>query len=165
MRPIVLALGVALAAAPVHAQHSFAAGYDSAIPTPRAVLGYEVGERFAASVPGAIVRVVGDTLSPLLAGGDEREFAALVLSDRSYAAPRDLRAGEAVVRYAPQPRLWLSGYLWPESAARLADGRALWTERVGQGRVAGLAGDPNFRDLRRGWLPIVANAVRFGASC
>jgi hypothetical protein len=35
---------------------------------------------------------------------------------------------------------------------------------VGQGRVVGFAGDPNFRDLWRGWLPIFANAVLFGAS-
>jgi hypothetical protein len=40
----------------------------------------------------------------------------------------------------------------------------LWTERVGRGRVVGFAGDPNFRDLNRGLLPVFANAVYFGAS-
>jgi hypothetical protein len=88
----------------------------------------------------------------------------LVFSDRVYTPPRDLRAGEAVVRYAAEPRLRLSGYLWPEAPARLAGTPYLWTERAGRGRVIGFAGDPNFRDLWRGLLPLFANAVLVGPS-
>jgi hypothetical protein len=122
------------------------------------------GAPLPASVPGAIVRAVGDTLSPLLAGFDAAEFPVLMFSDRIYAVPRDLRAGEAVVRYAEQGRLRLAGYLWPEVPERLAASPYLWTERAGRGRVIGFAGDPNFRDMWRGLLPLFANAVFIGGS-
>ena len=117
-----------------------------------------------ASVPGAVVRATTDTLSPLLAGVRDAELPVLVFSDRIYATPRDLRPGEAVIRYAAQPRLRLAGYLWPEVPARLAETPYLWTERVGRGRVIAFAGDPNFRDLWRGLLPLFANAVLLGPS-
>ena len=121
------------------------------------------GAPLPAGVPGAIVRAYGDTLSPLVAGvrGD---IPVLANSDRVYNAPKDVRAGEAVVHYAAQPRLRLAGYLWPEIPARLAESVYLWTERVGRGRVIGFAGDPNFRDQLRGLLPIFANAVFLGPS-
>jgi hypothetical protein len=122
------------------------------------------GAALPAGVPGAIVRLTGDTLSPLLAGIRDTEFPALVSADRIYGPPRDLRAGEAVVRFAALPRLRLAGYLWPEVPARLAESVYLWTERAGRGRVIGFAGDPNFRDGWRGLLPLFANAVFLGPS-
>jgi len=54
--------------------------------------------------------------------------------------------------------------MWPEVPERLAETPYLWTERVGRGRVIGFAGDPNFRDLWRGLLPLFANAVLLGGS-
>ncbi|HUF30292.1 MAG TPA: hypothetical protein VMM77_06465, partial [Gemmatimonadaceae bacterium] len=122
------------------------------------------GAPLPASVPGAIVRALADTLSPLLAGVHQTQFPVLVSSDRIYEVPRDLRAGEAVVRYASPGRLRLSGYLWPEVPERLAESPYLWTESVGQGRVIAFAGDPNFRDQWRGLLPLFANAVFLGPS-
>ncbi|MBV9772986.1 MAG: hypothetical protein JO040_03510, partial [Gemmatimonadetes bacterium] len=122
------------------------------------------GAPLPAEVPGAIVRATVDTLSPLLAGVRQAEIPALVFSDRIYQAPRDLRPGEAVVRFAALPRLRLAGYLWPEVPARLAGTPWLWTEKVGRGRVIGFAGDPNFRDMWRGMLPLFANAVFLGPS-
>src|SRR6185369_12148294 len=121
------------------------------------------GAALPASIPGAILRATGDTLSALLAGvrGD---IPVLANSDRVFNAPRDIRAGEAVVRYAPQARLRMSGYLWPEMPGRLSESVYLWTERVGRGRVIGFAGDPNFRDHFRGLLPLFANAVLLGPS-
>jgi hypothetical protein len=121
------------------------------------------GAPLPAGVPGAIVRLIGDTLSPLIAGLGP-EVPALVNSDRIYTPPKDLRAGEAVLRYAPVSRLRLAGYLWPEVPARLAESVYLWTEDVGRGRVIGFAGEPNFRDLTRGLLPLFANAVFLGPS-
>ena len=115
-------------------------------------------------VPGAIVRLVGDTLSHLLAGIGETEIPALDYSDRIFSPPKDLSAGEAILRYAPVGRLRLAGYLWPEVPARLAESVYLWTESAGRGRVIGFAGDPNFRDLWRGLLPLFANAVFLGPS-
>jgi len=122
------------------------------------------GAPLPADVPGAILRAYGDTLSPLLAGVRTAEIPVLLFSDRVFSAPRDLRAGEAVVRYAPEPRLRLAGYLWPEVPARVAGTPYLWTERVGRGRVIAFAGDPNFRDMWRGLLPLFANAVLLGRS-
>jgi hypothetical protein len=122
------------------------------------------GAPLPASVPGAIVRGIADTLSPLMAGVNQRELPVLVFSDRIYTAPRDVRAGEAVIRYADQPRLRISGYLWPEVPSRLAGTPYLWTERAGRGRVVAFAGDPNFRDLWRGMLPLFGNAVFFAGS-
>lgn len=122
------------------------------------------GAALPAEVPGAIVRAVADTLSPLMAGVRPGELPVLLFSDRIYRAPADVRPGEAVLRYAPLPRLRISGYLWPEVPARVAGTPYLWTERVGRGRVIGFAGDPNFRDMWRGLLPLFANAVLLGPS-
>ena len=122
------------------------------------------GAPLPADVPGAILRAFGDTLSPLLAGIRPAEIPVLLFSNRIYSVPRDLRAGEAVIRYAPESRLRLAGYMWPEVPARVAHSPYLWTESVGRGRVIGFAGDPNFRDMWRGLLPIFANAVLLGPS-
>jgi hypothetical protein len=122
------------------------------------------GAPLPSDVPGAILRAHGDTLSPLLAGVRTTDIPVLLFSDRIYAVPRDLRAGEAVIRYAPESRLRLAGYLWPEVPARVASSPYLWTESIGRGRVIEFAGDPNFRDMWRGLLPIFANAVLLGAS-
>ncbi len=123
-----------------------------------------LGAPLPADVPGAILRATVDTLSPLLAGVRETEIPVLMFSDRIYRVPNDLRAAEAVIRYAPENRLRLAGYLWPEVPARVAGSPYLWTERVGSGRVIAFAGDPNFRDMWRGLLPIFANAVLLGRS-
>ncbi|HKS07807.1 MAG TPA: M14 family zinc carboxypeptidase [Gemmatimonadaceae bacterium] len=122
------------------------------------------GGTLSASVPGALLRVDGDTLSPLLAGVDPTRLAALVNGDRSLDVPRDLRPQEAVLRMADRDRLRLSGYLWPESWDRQARSVYVWTERVGRGRIVGFAGDPNYRDLMRGLLPVFGNAVFFNAA-
>ncbi len=122
------------------------------------------GAPLPADVPGAIVRVTADSLSPLLAGVEPGDFSVLVNGARIYRVPRDLTSGEAVIRYAPVGRLRVAGYLWPEVPARLAESPYLWTERVGRGRVIGFAGDPNLCDLWRGLLPLFGNAVLLGAS-
>ncbi len=122
------------------------------------------GAPLPARVPGSIARASGDTLSPLLAGVSAAEIPVFVNSDVVFSVPKDLRAGEAVVRFAAESRLRLSGYFWPEVSARLALSPYLWTERVGGGRVIAFAHDPNFRDLFRGLLPLFANAVLLGPS-
>ncbi len=116
------------------------------------------------NVPGAAVRGIADTLSPLLAGIRDRELVVLADGSSAYESPRDTRPGEVVVRLADAPRLRIAGYLWPEAPARLANSPWLWTERVGRGRVIAFAGDPNFRDIWRGLYPVFANAVLLGGS-
>jgi hypothetical protein len=122
------------------------------------------GAPLRGGVPGAIVRAVADTLSPLLAGIRPAELPVLINGERVLTAPRNLRAGEIAIRLAPVNRLRIAGYLWPEQPARFADSPWLWTESVGSGRVIAFAGEPNFRDLWRGMLPLFANAVFLGGS-
>jgi hypothetical protein len=121
------------------------------------------GAPLAARVPGAIARTTGDTLSPILAGV-EAEVPVLVFTGTILEAPRTLQAQQVVLRFAPRDRLRLAGYLWPEVPERLAESPYLFTERVGAGRVIGFAGEPNFRDMWRGLLPVFGNAVLLGAS-
>ncbi len=117
----------------------------------------------SANVPGALLRAHGDSLSPLLAGIPPRDLAVLVSGDRAFEAPTDARGQEVVVRLAGKDALRLSGYLWPESWDRHAEGVWLWSERQGRGRVTAFATDPNYRDLTRALMPIFAHAVFFGA--
>lgn len=122
------------------------------------------GAPLPVNVPGAAVRAVADTLSPLMAGVNNAELAVMVSGSSVLAVPDDVRPGEAVLRLAPRDRLRISGYLWPEAWDRLPGAAWLWTERVGQGRVISFAGDPNYRDLWRGLHPVFANAVLLGGS-
>jgi hypothetical protein len=122
------------------------------------------GARLPSGLPGVLARATIDTLSPLLAGVNETEIAVFANGDRVLTVPRDLRAGEAVIRFAPASRVRLSGYFWPESAGRLAGSPYLWTERVGRGRVIVFAQDPVYRDQLRGMLAVFANAVLLGGS-
>ncbi len=122
------------------------------------------GAPLPASVPGAIVRATVDTLSLLMAGIRSPDLVVMANGGLVLTTPKNLAPGEAVIRFAPVARLRLAGYLWPEAPARLAETPFLWNERVGRGRVIAFAGDPNFRDLWRGLLPIFANAVFLGAT-
>jgi hypothetical protein len=122
------------------------------------------GAQLPATVPGAIVRAVIDTLTPLVVGVSDDVIPVLLNSDRIYTAPRDVRPGEVVLRYDAADKLRLSGYIWPEVPARIAGTPVLWTERVGRGRVIAFAGDPNYRDMYRGLLPLFANAIFLGGS-
>lgn len=124
----------------------------------------QLGAPLPASVPGAIVRAQGDTLSPLLAGVGQTELPVLLRGSTAYETPSDFRPDEIVLRYVEEDRLRLAGYLWPEVPARVAETPYLWTERMGSGRVIGFAGDPNFRGMLRGMLPVFANAVFLGGT-
>jgi hypothetical protein len=115
-------------------------------------------------LPGVFARATVDTLSPLLTGITEREIPVFVNGDRMFSVPKDLAAGEAVIRYAPAPRVRISGYFWPESAEKIALTPYLWTERVGRGRVIAFTQDPVYRDMFRGQLSMFANAVFLGAT-
>jgi hypothetical protein len=122
------------------------------------------GAPLPSSVPGAIVRTLRDSLSPLVAGIEGNALPVLLNSDRIYSVPKDLRPGEVVLRYESADKLRLAGYIWPEVPERIAGTPLLWTEKVGRGRIVAFAGDPNYRDMYRGLLPIFANAVFLGGS-
>ncbi len=122
------------------------------------------GAPLPAELAGVIARATIDTLSPLSAGIDTTEIPVFANGGQVFTIPKDLKAGEAIVRFAAAPRVRLSGYFWPESADRLAGSPYLWTERVGRGRVILFAHDPVYRDQLRGTLPLFANAVLLGGS-
>jgi hypothetical protein len=124
----------------------------------------DAGAPLPVNVPGAIARVAADTLSPLMTGVRDVQFPVLVSGDDVYSVPRDARPGEIVARFAPASSLRIAGYFWPEAPARLGGTPYLWTERVGRGRIIAFAGDPNFRDMWRGLLPLFGNAVLLGRS-
>ncbi len=122
------------------------------------------GAALPGGFPGVIARATVDTLSPLLAGVYETEIPVFANADRILTVPRDLTAGEAVVRFAAKERVRLAGYFWPEMPERVAGSPWLWTERAGRGRVIAFAHDVNYRDLFRGLLPIFGNAVFLGGT-
>ncbi len=122
------------------------------------------GAPLPGGLPGVLARATIDTLSPLLTGVNEREIPVFVNADRIFTIPKDLSAGEAVIRFAPDKRVRMAGYYWPEAEAKLALTPYLWTERVGRGRVIAFTQDPVYRDMFRGLLPIFANAVLLGGT-
>lgn len=122
------------------------------------------GAPLPGGLPGVLARATVDSLSPLTAGITQREIAVFANGGNVFTVPRDLTAGEALIRFAPAPRVRLSGYFWPESAARIGGTPYLWTERAGRGRVILFAHDPVYRDQLRGTLPLFANAVLLGGS-
>ena len=89
----------------------------------------------------------------------------MLFGSRFYQAPDDVEPGEVAIRYVDdEDRLRLAGYVWPEVPARVAGSPYLWTESVGAGRVIAFTGDPNFRAMWRGLLPVFANAVFLGGT-
>jgi len=122
------------------------------------------GAPLPAALPGVLARATFDTLSPLMAGVTSGEIPVFLNSDRVLTAPKDIAAGEAVIRLAAENRVRLSGYFWPEMPARVALSPYLWTERAGRGRVIAFAHDPVYRDLYRGMLAIFSNAVLLGGT-
>ncbi len=120
------------------------------------------GAPLQSTLPGVMARATIDTNSVLLAGITEREIPVFTNSDRVFLPPRDLTAGEAIIRYAPADRVRLGGFFWPEMPARLAGSVYLWREDIGRGQVILFAQDPVYRDQLRGTLPLFGNAVLMG---
>jgi len=124
----------------------------------------QVGAPLPAAVPGAILRARATTASPLLAGVTHTDVPVLLFGSNIYDEPADVRPGEVVLRYADVDHLRLAGYLWPELPDQIAETPYLWTEGIGSGRVIAFTGDPNFRGMWRGLLPLFANAVFLGGT-
>jgi hypothetical protein len=68
----------------------------------------------------------------------------------------------AAVRLAASERLRLSGLLWPEARARIADSAWCTVERRGSGQVILFAAPPAFRGWFRATARLLANAVVYG---
>lgn len=72
---------------------------------------------------------------------------------------------ETPVRMAEARRLRLSGLLWPEAAARLADSAYATVEHVGNGQIVLFAQHPCFRGVWHGTQRLFLNAVLLGPGC
>jgi hypothetical protein len=72
------------------------------------------------------------------------------------------RPVEVAVRLADEDHLRLSGLLWPEARARLADSAYATRESLGRGQVILFAADPMMRGYLEGSGRILENAVFFG---
>ena len=69
------------------------------------------------------------------------------------------------VRLAEKTRLRLSGLLWPEATARIADSAYVTTERIGNGQIILFAAEPDFRGSYHGTRRLLINAVLLGPGC
>ena len=99
----------------------------------------------------------------------------LMTKDRQQAVVRvgvlqeDIDAGEAqTVNWSTVPAgnaltVRMSGLIWPEAAARIANSAYVTRERVGKGQVILFSGQPNFRGSTRGVGRIWLNALVYGA--
>lgn len=72
---------------------------------------------------------------------------------------------ETPVRLSEAKHLRLSGLLWPEAGARLADCAYATAERVGSGQLILFAAHPDFRGAWHGTRRLVLNAALLGPGC
>ena len=130
---------------------------------------------------GAMVAGKVDTLHWMSFGTPEtlpllyENQPVLMTKDRQQAVVRvgvlreDSNASEAqAVNWSTVPAgnaltVRMSGLIWPEAAARIANSAYVTRERVGKGQVILFSGQPNFRGSTRGVGRIWLNALVYGA--
>lgn len=75
------------------------------------------------------------------------------------------RTGFAALPEGVTLRMRMSGLVWPEASARLANTVYLARERVGAGQVILFAGNPVFRGASMGTSRLLTNAIVYGPGC
>ncbi len=110
---------------------------------------------------GAILLGLVDDQHWLTAGVGADRMPVQFGGDAAYLATDPVRVP---VRLAAGPKLRLSGLLWPEARARLADTAYATVEKVGAGQVILFASDPLFRAATPGTARLLSNAVIYGPS-
>jgi len=75
------------------------------------------------------------------------------------------RFGFAPAPKGTEPRLRMSGLLWPEAASRLMNTAYVTRESVGSGQVILFAAPPAFRGTTFGTTRLLHNALIYGAGC
>ncbi len=91
---------------------------------------------------------------------DDEEPAADAEGDESRP-----RFGWSAIPADHELRLRMSGLLWPEAAARIANSAYLTRERLGNGQVILFASTPTFRGATMGTTRLFLNAVVYGPGC
>jgi hypothetical protein len=112
------------------------------------------------AVPGAILRMVLDT-NHWLSAGTDGEVGAFVQSSRIFS-PLTLDQGANVGRYGELEDLVMSGIVWEESRAQLANKPYLMHQSMGQGQVVAFVEDPNYRAYTEATMLLFVNAVLLG---
>jgi hypothetical protein len=108
---------------------------------------------------GVIMRTDLDKESWLAFGLGDR-VPVMLYSSRTLMA--QLPPVETMARFAEAGSLRLSGLLWPEARARVAQSAFCTRERKGRGQIILFADDPAFRAYFRGSARLLTNAVLFG---
>jgi hypothetical protein len=115
-------------------------------------LTFGVGEELPLLVQGANVLLAGPPVEIAVRLG--------LVEARPGAAAR--RLGWSIVPAGHDLRLRMSGLLWPEAAARLANSAAVTREAKGNGQVILFANRPAFRGATRGTARLLLNALVYG---
>lgn len=85
--------------------------------------------------------------------------------DEDGEAPERVRRGWSAVPEGHTLRVRLSGLLWPEASARLANSAYVTQESLGAGQVILFASSPTFRGAAVGSTRLFLNAVVYGPGC
>jgi hypothetical protein len=118
----------------------------------------EWASRFAPQ--GVMLRGLVDMTHWITAGAGD-EMPVFVAGSEVYLSQAPV---ETPVRLAPAAELRLSGLLWPEARARLAESAWLTVESRGSGQIILFAGPPGFRGFHLASARLFANAAVFGAA-
>jgi hypothetical protein len=97
---------------------------------------------------------------PLLMTTGEAPVRMGVYADGNAESPS--RVGWATLPPGQEMLLRMSGLLWPEAAARIADAAWVTRDRVGNGQVIRFATTPVFRGTTMGTARVFTNAVVYG---
>ena len=109
------------------------------------------------AIPGTVFRAtIADARDPLVYGYDAGELPVMIWSALAFDAPAPV---QAPVRIADANRARVSGFIFPESLARVAGTPYLMRERRGQGSVVLFLDDPLFRLYWDGLARLFFNAV------
>jgi Zinc carboxypeptidase len=113
------------------------------------------------AINGAFLRVNLD-LEHWLAAGTDGQLSGLIDGQRIFT-PLKLDKGRNVAVYGgPDPDLVISGLVWEDAKAQLANKAFLMHQPTGQGHVIAFAEDPNFRAFTEATELLFINAVLLG---
>ena len=112
------------------------------------------------NTPGSYLRVILDP-EHWMSSGTDFEMGVLVESRRIFT-PITLDKGTNVGVYARKDKLRMSGLVWDDAQAALAQKAYLIHQAVGAGHVIAFAEEPNYRAYTEGTMLLFANAVLLG---
>ena len=107
---------------------------------------------------GVTLRGIVDENAWITCGADE-ELPVFFSGSRTFLSDDSVKTA---VRLADEPRLRISGLVWPEARERIASSAWLTVERVGNGQIILFASLPAYRGFQKATGRLFANAVVLG---